>query len=173
MHSSFWPATIRWIWLVISSKVRLRTLLHKCSDAARLHIPVLNSSWLKNKFCIFVPSVYKCQYGPLLINMLSQILSFSEKLRALKSFFIDIRLIFPFLSTKTSCFVDRSFDLTVLSMKMAFFVDRSSIGGVLSIEMPVLVDRMLSGSTVFMAGTLCKAGISNPTPLPQSLKSRR
>ena len=40
-------------------------------------------------FCITVPSVYACQYGPFAMKMLSQTLSFSEKLRALKSFFIN------------------------------------------------------------------------------------
>jgi hypothetical protein len=49
----------------------------------------MKSSLLMKIFCIIVPSVYTCQYGPFAMKMLSQTLSFSEKLRALKSFFIN------------------------------------------------------------------------------------
>ena len=88
MQSSGLPARIRCMWLAINSNVSITTPLHKCTPAARHHIPVMKSLSQQNMFCILVPSVYTCQYGPWLIYILSQILSFSEKLRAPKSFFI-------------------------------------------------------------------------------------
>ena len=98
----------------INSKVSARTSLLKCSEAARAHIPVAKSSSQQKMFCIIVPLVYICQYGPLLINILSQTLSFSEKLRALKSFFINTYILILFCGHKkarhflaSSCLLDR------------------------------------------------------------------
>ena len=62
-----------------------------------------------------------CQYGPWLINILSQILSFSEKLRALKSFFIYTNIKIFLCGQKNGLFLGREPNSIFIGQKKCRF----------------------------------------------------